>query len=337
MRKISVKIIISIFIIFFITAIIPRFIIYMLRSLPAREIFESEVFLIGMALTAFLTLMLFAYAMNLILIKRLKKLNEATKQVASGNFDVHLVLEGKDEVSNLAEDFNKMIASLKANEYLNKEFVKNFSHELKTPISAIRGYAELISSGNLSVEEIEEYSKIIVNESTRLNSLSRSMLQLSQLDSTLAMKKEDSYNMAEQIRTVIQMMQLEWEANRIEFVLDLEEIKVVSNKEFTYQIWQNLIDNSIRYSKSDGKIEISLKKSGTDILFKITDYGYGISIEDQDRIFETFFVAEKSRYKQSSGVGLSITKKIVEKFGGTITFDSQIDDHTTFYVSIPEA
>ncbi len=334
MKKVSIKIILSLFVVFFITAIIPRVIIYMLRDLPARDIFESEIFLLGMAMTAALTLLLFAAAMNVILVKRVKKLSEATREVAQGNYDIHLIQEGKDEISSLTKDFNTMVESLKSNAYLSKEFVRNFSHEFKTPISAIKGYAELIALGNLSKEELEEYSKIIIEESTRLSGLSKNMLQISYLDSTKIIKKEDTYNLAEQIRSVIQLMQLEWEEKRIEFNLELSEFKIKSNKELTYQIWKNLIENAIHYSHEHGKIDIKLIQTDLGMTFTIQDYGTGIKVENQPHLFQPFFIADETRSKKSTGLGLSITKKIVEMLGGKITFESVEQKYTLFEVKL---
>ena len=335
MKKVSVKIILSLFLVFLITGIIPRIILGMLRDLPSSEIIRSEIFLFGMALTAGLTLILFAVAMNIILVKRVKKLSEATKLVASGNYDIHLIQEGQDEISSLTRDFNTMVSSLKSNEYLNKEFVRNFSHEFKTPISAIKGYAELISLGNLSKDELDEYSKIIIDESARLADLSRNMLQISYLDSTIIIKKEDHYNLAEQIRSVIQMMQLEWEEKKIEFNLELSEIKVKNNKELTYQIWKNLIENAVHYSNESGKIDINLKSNEDAIFFTIQDYGKGIRQDVQKHLFEPFFIADETRSKKSTGLGLSITKKIIDRLDGEISFESVEHEHTIFHVTLP--
>jgi len=335
MKKVSIKIILSLFVVFFITAIIPRVIIYMLRDLPAREIFESEVFLLGMAITAALTLLLFAAAMNVILVRRVKKLSEATREVASGNYDIHLIQEGKDEISSLTRDFNTMVESLKSNEYLNKEFVKNFSHEFKTPISAIKGYAELIALGNLSKEELEEYSKIIIEESTRLSGLSSNMLHISYLDSTRIIKKDDLFNLAEQIRSIIQLMQLEWEEKNIEFNLEMSELKIKSNKELTYQIWKNLIENAIHYSHAHGRIDIKLIQTDLGIMFTIQDYGIGIKKENQPHLFKPFYIADETRSKKSTGLGLSITKKIVEILGGEINLESVEQEYTKFQVTLP--
>ncbi|MFH0767326.1 MAG: HAMP domain-containing sensor histidine kinase [Bacillota bacterium] len=335
MKKLSLKIVVALVIVFAISTLIPRIIFRQFADLPAREIFESNVFFVGMLLTAGVSLLLFALAMNYIIINRVRRLSTATKQVANGNFDIHITSQGKDELSSLTNDFNQMVYELRSNEYLNKEFIRNFSHEFKTPISAIKGYAELIVSGNLSSAEITEYSDIIAKESSRLSNLSVNILQLSILDSTSIVKVDQIFNVSEQIRSVIQLMQLAWEEKHLDLNLEIEEMQIQSNKELTYQVWKNLIENAINYSKDNQKLDISVKSDGTNALFAITNYGLGISDIDKPHIFELFYVVEKSRHQTSSGVGLSITKRIVERLKGSISFESEENQFTTFHVKLP--
>ncbi|PKK97219.1 MAG: two-component sensor histidine kinase [Tenericutes bacterium HGW-Tenericutes-3] len=336
MKKLSVKIIVASFLIFAVTTIIPRITFMMFKDLPAQDIVQSDIFLLAMALTAILSLTLFMLAMKYMIINRVRTISYATKQIAQGNFDLQVSVKGKDEISSLSADFNQMVHELKANEYLNKEFVRNFSHEFKTPMSAIKGYAELISQGNLSKEEVYEYSNIIAVEASRLSNLSKNMLQISILDSTSIVKIDQEFNVSEQIRSVIQMMQLMWEKKNIELNIDIEEIQMVSNKELTYEIWKNLIDNAIKYTPENEKIDISLKCENKNIIFEITNYGISIPQSDQEHIYDLFYVVEKSRLKSSSGIGLSITKRIVDKLNGKIYIESGNESKTTFKVVLPK-
>lgn len=335
MKKLSAKIIITIIIVFGISTIIPRIILTSMGDFPEQEFFSSPLFLVGMLVTAFLSLSLFGLAIKYVIIDRIRSLSLATKQIASGNFDLNISYKGHDELTSLTQDFNQMAQELRANEYLNKEFVRNFSHEFKTPISAIKGYADLISSGDLTDKEIVEYSKVIATESTRLSHLSKSLLQLSILDSTSIIKTNKKFNMAEQVRSVIQMLQLMWEEKNLDLNLDIQEIYTTTNKELSYQIWKNLIENAINYSIKNEKLDISFKQEENKAIFEITNYGLGISLEDQKHIYELFYVVEKSRHQSSSGVGLAITKKIIDKLKGEIHIDSQEDKYTTFKVSLP--
>jgi signal transduction histidine kinase len=158
-------------------------------------------------------------------------------------------------------------------------------------------------------------------------------LQISLLDSSNLIRQDEEYFVDEQIRSVLQLTQLEWESKNIEFDLNLEEINYLGNKELTFQIWQNLISNAIKFSKENSKIRILLKKEN-EIFFEIEDFGQGISLVDQSKIFSQFFIANTSRNKSGSGLGLSITKKIVEKLGGSIHFESVENQGTIFYVKL---
>jgi len=335
MKKITLKIIVALAGAFFLVTLIPRIVFRVIDLPPTREILDSPLFIWGIFLSTAVALFLFAFAMNAIIIKRVMKLNQAMTKVAKGDYYVRLPANGKDEISDLTNNFNAMVGELQGNEYLSKEFIRDFSHEFNTPVSAIKGYADLISEGNISQAEIEEYSKIIALESARLATLSRSVLKLSSLDSKSLIKCEDHFNVAEQIRTVIQSMQLVWEGKGLEFNLDMEDLYILSNKELTYQIWLNLIDNAVRYSPSHGVIDIHLSKRAAMVHFEITDHGSGIAEQDKAKIFHLFFVAEKARNQNSSGIGLAFSKKIIDKMNGTISFESIPDSYTTFSVDLP--
>jgi len=335
MKKLSAKILLTIFIVFSLSSIFPRIILQNVTDIPNQEMFQSPEFLIGMILTAFISLSLFGLAIKYMIIDRIRSLSLATKQVSEGNFDLYMESKGHDELSSLTNDFNKMVKELKANEYLNKEFVRNFSHEFKTPISAIKGFAELIESGQLNNDEIIEYSKIISTESTRLAQLSKNMLQLSVLDSTSIIKMDQKFNLSEQIRSVIQLFQLSWEEKKLDLVLDMDEVYITTNKDLTYQIWKNLIENAIQYTMDNQKLVISVKSDGKNALFVITNYGVGISIEEQKHIFDIFYVGKSSTIPASTGIGLSIVKKITEKLKGSVEVTSINDLYTSFNISLP--
>jgi signal transduction histidine kinase len=336
MRKLTLKIMLALFLVLLISSFIPRLWVQLFsRELPNKEIIGSNIFAYGMIFTAFMTLLLFTTAINYLIVMRVHSLSEAAKDIAGGNYDIHLPVEGQDEISELTSSFNKMSQELKANEYLSKEFARNFSHELKTPLSIIKGYAELMDSSISDAKEIEEYRQIIIRETERLSALSKTMLQMSILDTTTIVIKEDVYNVTEQIREVLQFMQLEYEDKQLELVLKVEEITIKSNQELTHQIWVNLISNAIRFSHPKTKILLSLQKEDDQsLVFSITNQGVEIPKEQQKKIFQLFYVVDQSRHEQSSGVGLSLTKKIVDKLGGQITVKSK-EEETTFQVKIP--
>ncbi len=333
MKKLSTKIVLILVCTFLLVSLTIRILIFAFQFTPTFEAMTSGKFFIGVMIIGFISLSLFAFAINQIIVKRIKNLNNVVLEIGKGKFEVQMEIDGHDEISSLTENINLMAKELKSNEYLSKEFAKNVSHEFKTPLSSIKGYSELIAKGSLTKAEITEYADIIIREIDRLADLSKNMLQISLLDTVNLVQKEDEFCVDEQIRNVLQLTQLEWESKNIEFDLDLEEINYKGNRELTFQIWQNLIANAIKFSKPNDSIQIRLYTRDK-LYFEIQDHGVGISEEDQENIYDQFFIADKARNKSGSGLGLSITKKIVEKLGGTIRFSSQKNMGTTFYVCL---
>jgi len=331
MKKLSYKILAIQFLIFLLISSVARILIFIFDITPSATMLNSGHLFIGVMVVGFTSLALFSFAINRVIVKRIHKLNLAVKDIEKGHYEVQVDVDGNDEVSELMTNMNLMAKELHSNEYLSKEFSKNVSHEFKTPLSSIKGYAELIETGNLTKEETQEYSQIIIHEVDRLAKLSKNLLQISLLDSVNVIKQDEIYLIDEQIRSVLQLTQLEWEAKNIEFDLNLDSVEYIGNKELTFQIWQNLIANAIKFSPEKSVIRISLSKN-ENIEFEIEDHGQGISEEDQEKIFNQFFIADKSRNKSGSGLGLSITKSIVEKLGGTISFVSREKEGTTFKV-----
>lgn len=341
MKKISGKIILLslIFIIF-----VPFFLRYPFRmafgnAFNVEDIrsVDTNIFFFGTLLAGAMVVTSLNIAIQYIVVRRLNRLNEATKTIANGNFSINIIDNGKDEIARLTKSFNFMADELKANEYLSKDFVRNISHEIRTPISSIKGYAELIYQDNNSKSEIKEYAKVIIKESQRLTDLSKNILHLSLLESTTIIKNEDYYSITEQIRNVIQTMQVIWEEKGISFDLELEEIIIKSNKGFTYQIWQNLISNAIKFSLKDGIVEIKLKNEDDKIIFSIKNSGTIITDDQKQYIFNLFYVADKSRNEQGNGLGLVITKRIVKKLNGFIDYESDEFSGTKFSIVIPIA
>jgi len=333
MRKITIKIIFASIIIAMISSIFPR-ILFDIYNVNFHETeIDRTIFLIGGFVSSFTAFTLFHIFMRRVILYRIRDLNDATNEVMKGNYDFKLEMKQNDELSDLSNNFNRMVKELQSNEYLNKEFVRNISHELKTPLSAINGYAELINTSTLTNEEIKKYACIIASESKRLSVLAKDILQISLIESKTILHQDDEFKISEQIRNTLQLTQLEWERKNIEFDLDLDKIKYSSNKEITFLIWSNLISNAIKFSDDDSIIKISLKDVENNIVFTISNPGY-ISKEDQDKVFDLFYIANKKEGRDSNGVGLTLTSRIVQKLNGTILLSSE-DNTITFVVTLP--
>ncbi|HEY5466568.1 MAG TPA: HAMP domain-containing sensor histidine kinase, partial [Clostridia bacterium] len=302
------------------------------NMIPYFKSVISEVLLICAGLGS----MLIAVA-SMAILRPVRKLTEATKEVAKGNFDVYVPVHSVDEIGQLTENFNIMTTELKNIEYLRKDFISNVSHEFKTPITSIQGFTRLIHDRKLTDEQFEEYTGIILSESGRLANLSTNLLRLSSLENQAILDKKTRYSLDEQIRRAILILEARWSKKDIEFDLDdLDNIDFLGHEELMQQVWINLVSNAVKFSHDGGTIRISLKRAGGRVIFQIADQGIGIPDEAKSQIFDRFFKADKSRSEDGNGLGLAIVKKIVEVHRGKVSFESEAGKGTTFTVELRE-
>ena len=269
------------------------------------------------------------------MLKPIKQITEATKKVASGDFSVKLETNRKDEIQDLVDNFNQMVKDLDSIECLQKEFIDNVSHEIKTPISSIQGFAELLKDENITQEEKKEYANIIIEESNRLLNLSTNMLKLSKLQNQNKIAKKEQIDIAEQIRKAISLLEPKWSKKEITFNVSLEEKYFLGDEELIFQVWVNLIENAIKYSNQNGKIDITLRQVNDYLEVKIRDYGKGMREEELTKIFSRFYQIDRSHSSEGNGLGLAIVKRIVELSEGTIEVASHENVGTTMTVKLP--
>lgn len=284
--------------------------------------------IIGTALTAFLS----KKALNPIRI-----IIDATKNIASGNFDVHLDIKGIGELEELSENFNKMAHELSTIETLRADFVNSFSHEFKTPIVSIRGFAKLLKENNLREEEKQEYLDIIIVESERLSELSTNVLNLSKYESIQIITDKQPFRLDEQVRRAIALFEQKWLSKNIEINVHLDEIIFIGKADLTQQIWINLLDNAIRFTDENGHINIRLCEWNAQIRFVIEDDGIGIEKQAIEYIFDRFFQGDSSHKTKGNGLGLALVKRIVNLCDGNIEVQSELDKGSKFIVSLPKS
>ena len=277
------------------------------------------------------------------LTKRLIDVSNTVKQVAEGNFKVNIKrrdttkceYEYINEVDELAKNVNKMVAELDGMDYMRKDFMSNVSHEIKTPIAAITGFTEILLDGSIDENERQEYLEVINKESMRISRLCENMLHMSRLDSQVIVANLQKIRLDEQLRKCIILLSEKWSNKEIDFSIDLEEVSILSDYDMLQQVWINLIDNAIKYSRENCKIDISVKRlNDKSVKVSIRDNGIGIEEEKLHRIFDKFYQCEESHKKSGSGLGLSISKRIVELLNGTIECKSKKDSGTTFEVTL---
>jgi two-component system, OmpR family, phosphate regulon sensor histidine kinase PhoR len=264
---------------------------------------------------------------------------DAMERIARGDFRVRVENEFKDNqmVSQLASSVNKMALELDQMENMRQEFISNVSHEIQSPLTSIRGFAQALENDHLSAEERHHYLSIIEDESTRLSRITEDLLKLASLESEQLHFEPKPYRLDQQIRTLILACEPQWSNKSIDMDVSLEELTITADEDLLSQVWINLIHNSIKFTPEAGSIRIELQSHDSWVLFKIVDTGIGISDEDRNRIFERFYKSDKSRTrtKEGSGLGLSIAKKIVDLHKGTIEVKSNAGAGTIFTVSLP--
>ena len=277
------------------------------------------------------------------LTKPLIDVSNTVKQVAEGNFKVNIKrrnttdceYEYINEVDELAKNVNKMVAELDGMDYMRKDFMSNVSHEIKTPIAAITGFTEILLDDNIDENERQEYLKVINKESMRISRLCENMLHMSRLDSQVIVSSMQKIRLDEQLRKCIILLTEKWSDKEIDFSIDLEEVSILSDSDMLQQVWINLIDNAIKYSRENCKIDISVKSfNDKSVVVSISDNGIGIEEEKIHKVFDKFYQCEESHKKSGSGLGLSISKRIIELLNGTIECRSKKDFGTTMVVTL---
>ncbi|EON71385.1 sensor histidine kinase [Lysinibacillus sphaericus] len=271
------------------------------------------------------------------LVKPIKRLTNATRHIAGGDFNVKLNIKQKGELGTLARSFEEMTHDLQQLEQMRREFVSNVSHEVQSPLTSIAGYALALKQEDITHNERHRYLDIIIAEAHRMSKMSDSLLKLSMLESQSQQLQLVTFSVDEQIRRAIVAIQPQWTARNIRFELDLEAVRLEADYDQLNQVWTNILVNSIKFSKDNSVINVSIKQDTKNATVRISDKGIGISYEDQKRIFERFFKADRSHSRKyaGSGMGLAIVKQIVSLHQGDIRVESEPGRGTTFIVTLP--
>ena len=264
------------------------------------------------------------YFFSMKFINPVMKLNKAMKAVAEGDYSVRL--EQKRELKEIQEiylNFNLMAQELGATEILQTGFVSNVSHEFKTPINAIEGYATLLQGQEQStISEKEAYVEKILLNTRRLSKLVGNMLLLSKLDNQVIQSKQTRFRLDEQIRQSIVILEPAWEAKDIEFDVEMEDIEYFGNESLLHHVWDNLISNAIKFSPQNGCIKIRMHIGEGSIVFSIEDEGTGIQEKDAKHIFDRFYQSDSSHKEEGNGLGLALVKQIIDICNGKISVEN---------------
>ncbi len=267
-----------------------------------------------------------------------KPINKAALYLEDPN-DKSLVYEGYDELLplisklNIYRDKTKLSMDLMLEkERFRKEFTANVSHELKTPLTSIKGYAELLETGLVKPEDVKKFSSIIQKEGDRLLSLIDSILEISKLESPSVNVSFQTINLYSLLENIINRLLIKTKDKNIKIKLSGDKIKIKGDIAMLEEAIYNLVDNAIKYNVDNGKIQIHLKEFANYKLLSIKDTGIGIPKEELNRIFERFYRVDKSRKGYSSGLGLAIVKHIMELHNAKIDIDSSVNKGTIIYI-----
>lgn len=279
-----------------------------------------------------------AVGLSKIFVSPMMKLGDAMRKVAGGDFTVRLDCTSKiRDVREVYGSFNTMVKELGNTETLQTDFVSNVSHEFKTPINAIEGYASLLQDSQLTDEQKNAYIDKIIFNTRRLSDLVGSILLLSKVNNQTISLKASTFRLDEQVRQSILALESKWEKKEIEFDIDLDEIEYTGYENLLSHVWLNLIDNAVKFSPQNGQIRIRLKQLDGSVTFSIWDNGLPIPEADIDRIFNKFYQGNNSHASEGNGLGLALVRKIVAAAHGTINVTSSEDAGTEFVVALPNS
>lgn len=274
------------------------------------------------------------------LVEMLRPITDGLERIARGDFNISVEnsLQGDIITSELAKSVNRTALELNQMEQMRQEFISNVSHEIQSPLTSIRGFAQALQNEYLSAQDRSHYLAIIETETRRLSRLTENLLKLTSLEAKQVKFEPKPYRLDKQIRNLILACEPQWVAKTLDIEVSMAEVVITADEGLLSQVWLNLLYNSIKFSTRGGRIDISLQQEGGAVQFEIKDTGIGISDEDQTRIFERFYKADRSRSRSDnsgSGLGLAIVRKIVELHNGTIAVASTLGVGTTFKVLLP--
>lgn len=264
-----------------------------------------------------------------------KRLVEPIENLAQ-NLDEDTEIETYAEIKPFLDKIHSQHKALKKSANLRQDFTANVSHELKTPLASISGYAELIETGMAKEDDIQRFAGEIHKSSIRLLSLINDIIELSELDVMDGEMSTTDINLTEEALNCVNMLQMNASKHGVTITFDKksDDCVIKANKDMIQEVIFNLCDNAIRYNKKDGKVEVSVTQKGNNISLKVKDNGIGIPKKEQKRVFERFYRVDKARSKKTggTGLGLAIVKHIAEQHKAEILIESQPNEGTIISV-----
>ncbi len=279
------------------------------------------------------------YALIRIPLSPINSVLDGMRRLSRGDYGARVNMGrfmGRHQVGEeLVDTFNTLASELENTEMLRSDFVNNFSHEFKTPIVSIAGFAKLLNRGNLSEAQKKEYLEIIEKESLRLANMATNVLNLTKLENQSILTELSEYNLSEQIRNCVLMLENQWTKKNTQLDLEFQEHMVFAEEELLKQVWINLIGNAIKFSPEGGRLDISIEESEENICVSVSNEGEPIPEGIRSKIFKKFYQADESHATEGNGIGLAVVKRIVDMHKGSVSVQSE-GGFNTFTVCLPK-
>lgn len=276
---------------------------------------------------------------NRIILRFINRIIDGMNCLAGGDFKVRInfgKLFGKHPAfAEISDSFNRMAEELDNTEMLRSDFINNFSHEFKTPIMSIVGFTKLLKRGSLTDQQRAEYLDIIEEESMRLAAMATNVLNMTKVENQTILTNVTAFNLSEQIRSSILLLEPKWTRKNIEFELVFCEYMIAANEELLKQVWINLIENAIKFSPEYGVITVCAEEREDTLSVSVRNLGREIPAKQQKRIFDKFYQADESHASEGNGIGLALVKGVVELHCGKVSVKSE-DQTTIFTVELPK-
>lgn len=270
----------------------------------------------------------------------MKQLAKATKQVAEGDFSIYITplntADKMDYLDFMLVDFNKMVEELGSIETLKTDFFSNVSHEIKTPIAVIEGYAQALDEGAVPKEKQGEYIKIIRQASVRLSELITNLLKLNRLEKQVIAPNKEKYDICRQIGECLLNFEQTWEKKNIDIEADMEdEVWIEADEGLMELVWNNLFSNAFKFTEPGGVVSVRQRRNDREIEVVISDTGCGMNEEVQKHLFDKFYQGDTSHATEGNGLGMALVLRILQLMEYQIEVDSKPGKGTTFTVKIP--
>ncbi len=271
--------------------------------------------------------------------KPMRRLSRAMRAVAQGDFTVSVQPVHKrnkfDYMDLMFEDFNSMVHELSSIETMKDDFIANVSHEIKTPLAVIRGYASALQRGNLSEEEQREYAATIASASESLSVLISNILRINKLENQEIVPNAAPYDLTRQLSDCALAHEEQWERKHIDFDAQLEErVMILADESMLEIVFNNLIANAIKFTEPGGRIVLRQEKAGGDVVVTVSDTGCGMDEETVKHIFDKFYQGDSSHSREGNGLGLALVKRVLDISGGSIAVRSAPGEGSEFIVRL---